>query len=64
MKNKNGTKDIDPFIIAENLYSQFQTYFMHDDGILPEFHNDHSFTNFFEQIEFTPQLVLKHVLYE
>jgi hypothetical protein len=61
MKNKTGTKDTDPSIIADSFLNEFQGYFTHDDGVLPEFDVDHSVADFLEHVEFTPQNVLKHM---
>ena len=61
MKNKNGTKDTDPSIITESFLNEFQSYFTHDDGVLLEFHVDHSVTDSLEHVEFTPQIVSKHM---
>ena len=61
MKNKNGTKDTDPSIITESFLNEFQSYFTHDDGVLSEFHVDHSVTDSLEYVEFTSQIVSKHM---
>ena len=61
MKNKNGTKDTDPSIITESFLNKIQSYFTHDDGVLAEFHVNHSVTDSLEYVDFTPQIVSKHM---
>ena len=48
-------------IITESFLNEFQSYFTHDDGVLPEFHVDHSVTDSLELVEFAPQIVSKHM---